>query len=461
MKLLLIGTGNITTRLGEVLREHGHSLEAAMASFIPAHIELFDFTGIIVVSPEGTVTPESLVQAAERGKHIYLFAGAADGLAAWASASGVLTFAYPPSEVETSQLLEELRRAEAGVSSADDAYRRIVLGGDFASKIQSGMVARKIAVTSPKGGAGKTTVAVNLAVCYALAGITTYLVDADIHAGAMQYHLRMKQIKTTMIQLLRQRASAPPSAVVDTMRAIASGGAFLDAFTTVDALPTLKVLPGLVTDDLADPALQNIEIIEKTIAGLYEAGVASGGIVIMDVGINPSQPVHRAALNYAEAIAIVIKPEIPDVAETRRWISRMIKTTAMATNQKTAVEFIGSRVKLCYNMIIGDGFKKAHHLLQQALQEDNLGINLVPNGILPFVDPHLANVAVNGDSVQDILIWRYKVSKLEELAAFTEAILGFASHFVPSVTEGAARIGLLPGSRANGKKPSLFSKMRG
>lgn len=459
MKLLLIGTGNITTRLGETLREHGHLLEAAMATFTPAHMELFDFKGVIVVSPEGAVKPESLIQAAERGKYIYIFAGAADGLAAWASATGVPTFAYPPSEVETSQLLEELRRAEAGVASADDSYRRLVVGGDIASKIQSGMVARKIAVTSPKGGTGKTTVAVNLAVAFALAGITTYLVDADGNAGAMQYHLRLSEIKTTMIQLLRQRVSMPASSV-ETMRAIVSGGTFLDAFTTVDSLPTLKVLPGLITDDLGDAALQNEEIIDSTIAGLYEAGVASGGIVIMDVGINPSHPVHRAALRHAEAIAIVIKPEIPDLAETRRWISRMISSLAKATNQRAAVEFIGSRVKLCYNMVVGDGFQTSHRELQRALREDKLELNLVPNGILPFVDPHLANLAVNGDSVKDILVWRYKVSKYEELAAFTEALLGFASHFVPSVSEGAARIGLLPGSKMNGKKASLFSRIR-
>ena len=459
MKLLLIGTGNITAHLGEVLREHGHLLEAVMASFIPAHMDLFEFKAVIVVSPEGTVKPESLVQAAERGKYIYIFAGAADGLAAWASSTGVPTFAYPPNEIETGQLLEELRRAEAGTASADDSYRRLVIGGDIARKIQSGMVARKIAITSPKGGTGKTTVAVNLAVGFALAGITTYLVDADGNAGAMQYHLRLNEIKTTMIQLLRQRASAPVVSV-ETLRAVVSGGTFLDSFTTMDALPTLKVLPGLITDDLGDAALQNEGIIESTIAGLYEAGVASGGIVIMDVGINPSHPVHRAALRHAEAIAIVIKPEIPDLAETRRWISRMINSLAKATSQRAAVEFVGSRVKLCYNMVIGDGFKASQRLLQQALREDKLDINLAPNGVLPLVDPHLAAQAVNGDSPQDILIWRYKVSKLEELAPFADALFGFAAHFVPSVSESAANIGLIPGAKANGKKASFFRRIR-
>ena len=456
MQILLIGNGTITSRLNTLLCEHGHSIEAAMASFSPQHIDLFDFQAIIAVSPEGTVQPDSLVKAAERGKHIFIIAGAADGLAAWASATGVVTIPYPPSELETGQLLDELRRAQAGVSSADDSYRRIVLGGDVAGQIQSGMNARKIAVTSPKGGAGKTSVAVNLAVCFALSGITTYLVDADGNAGAMQYHLRLGEIKTTMIQLLRRRAAAIPAGSVDVMRAAVSGGTFLDSFTPMKDLPTLRVLPGLVTDDLGDVALQNEQIIDQTIAGLYEAGVASGGVVIMDVGINPSHPVHRAALRYAEAIAIVIKPEIPDLAETRRWIARMITSLSTVTTRQAAVEFIGSRVKLCYNMVIGEGFKQSHRLLQQAIQEDKLGLTLTPNGIVPLVDPHWASMAVNGDKPQDILVWRYKVSKPEELAPFTEAMIDFASHFVPPVREGAARIGLLPGSKANGKKSLSF-----
>ncbi|MBL0345805.1 MAG: tyrosine-protein kinase family protein [Anaerolineales bacterium] len=68
-----------------------------------------------------------------------------------------------------------MRRADAGNLAADDQYRRAVLGSDMSARIQSGMAVRKIAITSPKGGTGKTTVAVNLAVALALSGITTYL----------------------------------------------------------------------------------------------------------------------------------------------------------------------------------------------------------------------------------------------------------------------------------------------
>ncbi len=450
MQILLLGAGTVTSRLNLLISDQGHSVVAQIAAFAPQHLELFDFKCVLVVAPEASVLPESLKKTAERGKLIYVVAGIEDGLAAWANGVGVPAFAYPPSDVETNRLLEELRRADAGNVAADEQYRRVILGSDMAARIQSGMAIRKIVVTSPKGGTGKTTIAVNLAVALALSGITTYLVDADANAGALQYHLRLERVNTTMIGLLRREMAKPK----DAMSAVAAGAAYLDSFSTVDGLPTLKVLPGMVTDDLGDEVLQNEERITQILGGLFEAGVASGGVVVMDVGINPAHVVHRAALSMAEGIAIVIKPEIPDLAETRRWIARMIQSLSGKVGREAAYEYIGSRVKLCYNQVVGDGFKSAHRLLQEALREDKMDLALIPNGVLPMVDPRLAAQAVNSDHREDILIWRYRKEKLEELAPFAESLIGFAAHFVPAIQEGATRAGLLP-SRG-GKKRGLF-----
>ena len=96
--------------------------------------------------------------------------------------------------------------------------------------------------------------------------------------------------------------------------------------------------------------LQQEERVTEILSGLYETGVAAGGVVIMDVGINPAHVVHRAAMRLAEGIAIVIKPEIPDLAETRRWITRMIGSMASDVGREAAFEYIGSRVKLCYRV---------------------------------------------------------------------------------------------------------------
>ena len=441
MQILLLGAGAVTSRLNLLLVEHGHSVAAQMAAFTPEHLDLFDFQGVVVVSPESSVSTESLVQVAERGKVIFVIAGTGDGLAAWANGVGVPAFAYPISEVEMDRLLAEIRRAEAGNLAADDQYRRAVLGSDLAARLGSGMAIRKIAVTSPKGGTGKTTVAVNLAVAFALSGVTTYLVDADANAGAIQYHLRLARAHTTMIGLLRRELAKPN--LNTTMGEIASGAAYLESFTPLDNLATLRVLPGLVMDDLSDESLQNEERITAVLGGLYEAGVSSGGVVIMDVGINPAHVVHRAALRLAEGIAIIIKPEIPDLAETRRWIARMLGSLSGIAGRQAAYEFVGSRVKLCYNQVLGKDFKAAHRTLQAALYEDEIELSLVPNGVIPMVEAYLAAHGVNSDRREDILVWRYKREKLEELEAYTEALLSFAAHFVPAVREGASRAGLL------------------
>jgi MinD-like ATPase involved in chromosome partitioning or flagellar assembly len=451
MQILLLGAGTVTSRLNLTLSEHDHVVTAQLAAFTPQHLDLFDFQAMVVVSPESSVTPEGMVRAAERGKLLFIVAGASDGLAAWANATNLPAFAYPPSEKETGDLLLALRRAEAGGLAADEQYRRAVLGSDLAARIGSNLAVRKIAVTSPKGGTGKTTIAVNLAVALALCGVTTYLVDADANAGALQYHLRLERVNSSLINLLRSELERPQGVLAE----VASGARYLQAFTQLPDLPTLRVLPGLVTDDLSDQALDDEARVTEVLKGLYEAGVATGGVVVVDVGNNPAHTVHRAAMRIAEGVAIVIRPEIPDLAETRRWIARMINSLANVVGKASAHEFVGSRVKLCYNQVVGDGFKSAHKLLQQALAEDKIELALIPNGIIPIVDPRLAAQAVNSDRREDILIWRYRKEKLEELGPFADALVGFASHFVPAVREGASRVGLLPNAP---KKRKLFGR---
>ena len=451
MQILLLGAGTVTSRLNLTLSEHDHMVTAQLATFTPQHLDLFDFQAVVVVSPEASVTPEGLVRAAERGKLLFIVAGASDGLAAWANATALPAFAYPPSEKEVGDLLLALRRAEAGGLAADEQYRRTVLGSDLAARIGSNLAVRKIVVTSPKGGTGKTTIAVNLAVALALCGVTTYLVDADANAGTLQYHLRLEKVNSSLINLLRSELDRPQGVLSE----VASGATYLQAFTQLPDLPTLRVLPGLVTDDLSDQALDDEARVTEVLKGLYEAGVATGGVVIVDVGNNPAHTVHRAAMRIAEGIAIVIRPEIPDLAETRRWIARMIRALSGVAGNGAAVEFVGSRVKVCYNMVLGEDFKTAHRLLSQALREDRIELALSPGGVIPFVDHRLASQAVNSDRRRDILIWRYRREHLEELSAFSEALLSFAAHFVPAVTEGAQRVGLL-NSRPHGKR-KLFA----
>ena len=135
MQVLLLGAGTVTSRLNMQLAEQGHSVIAQIAAFTPQHIDLFDFRALVVVSPESSVSPESLVKAADRGKMIFVVAGVGDGMAAWANGVGVPSIAYPPSDVDINKLYEEMRRADAGNLAADDQYRRAVLGSDMSARI--------------------------------------------------------------------------------------------------------------------------------------------------------------------------------------------------------------------------------------------------------------------------------------------------------------------------------------
>ena len=53
-------------------------------------------------------------------------------------------------------------------------------------------MARKIVVTSGKGGVGKTTVAVNLAMMFALSNAKVILIDADIRKGRISNFFKVK-----------------------------------------------------------------------------------------------------------------------------------------------------------------------------------------------------------------------------------------------------------------------------
>jgi len=461
LDVLLIGAGSATSRLNVALVQQGFGIAAQLPSLTPQILDGFDNAkAIVVVAPESSVMIDTLVKAAERGRYLFVVAGGNDAVLAWANSVNIPVYAYPPSDLDTNNLISELRRVEAGAVATDDQYRRAVLGSDMAARLQSGMAVRKIAVTSPKGGTGKTTISVNLAVAMALCGVSTFLVDADANAGALTYHLRMQgvNVNARLMSLLRRDFNEPTGV----MKSIATAATYLPAFNQIDELPALRYLPGLTTDDLADPVFstaEGVERINRVIEGLYNTGPASNGITIMDVGINPAHPLHSAALREAEAIVIVIKPEIPDLAETRRWLHGILKQVSEIAGKSAAHEFVRTRVKICYNQVVSDSFKKNHELLRQSLKNDGLDFDIVPNGIIPAVDPTIAEVAVNSERRQDILIWRAKIQNPEELRPFSEALIGFASHFVPSLPEAAARVGF-PGFNNKEKKRGfrLFGK---
>ena len=463
MKILLIGSGSVTSQLNMLLSTNGHSIPASIAVLNEGSLSIFpDYDAVLVVSPEATATTDLLRNITEKGKLVVVITAAiSDAVGAWAASIGLQTYPYPMSTMDQNNLLEYLTRFAAGGIDKEDMYRRSNLGGDLSARVQSGMNnIRKIAVTSPKGGTGKTTVAVNLAVAFALAGFSTYLVDADGNGGTFGFHLRLNQMSYsgTLFRALQEAQGAgKESQDHSPFSVVASNGKYLKYFTQIESLPTLKILPGFITRDLGEKALQDEDAIDNVIKGLYEAGVASNGIVIMDVGINPSHPIHRAAIGNADAISIVLKPELPDIGQGKGWVSRMIDNLASKTNKKVATEFISTRVKICYNMVFdSEIFMTIHKYLNESLMDpgQGLGFSIAANGILPEVEHRLAWDSVSSDRLTDIFCWRYKKEKTEDLAYFSDALVNFGTQFLPVLRESATRVGLVAPLQ---KKKSLFA----
>ena len=88
MKILLVGSGAVTSSLVQKLSEQGHTISAMLGNLTPSQLEVHDHSGVVVISPETTTSTETLTKAAELGKLLYVIAGAQDSIAGWAATTG-------------------------------------------------------------------------------------------------------------------------------------------------------------------------------------------------------------------------------------------------------------------------------------------------------------------------------------------------------------------------------------
>jgi len=456
MKIFLVGMGVITSQVNLGLTNAGHTVVSQSGMLTETTIQEGKFDGIVVVGPQAEVGSRDMIKAAEAGKQMFLVSDGSDSLYAWAASARVKIFPYPPSPTDLENLANEIRLTETQPPDTAEQYRNRVLGSQASAQLtEIGSIRRKIVVTSPKGGTGKTTVAVNAALLLAFCGVKTFLVDADANVGSMIYHLRIANQDTnaTLTSLLKTRAARLESGSSQPdphgLQNIALAGEFLRSFTPYQDIPALNLLPGIAVKDLGTKFLENNLAADVVMKGLFDAGTSANGVVLMDVGINPANPIHSAALRNADAIAMVIKAEIPDIAHTRHWIIEMIDTVAKIPgwSEKQAREYILSRINICYNMVSAAGWERPHNVLQEALGADLKVSNLVltVNGFLPIVPPNIADTAVNSATARDLYVWRFKQLRDEELAGFVGNLVGFVSNFMP-IRVAAAQMGFIKSS---------------
>lgn len=195
----------------------------------------------------------------------------------------------------------ELRRPSRNSSSAGRARTGVSAAG-----------VRVIAVASPKGGSGKTTVALNLALALARQGRSVILADADINGDVL-----------SAIDA-RSRAAAGLFDVV-------LGRARLESAMLQTVLPQLQIVPA-IGPELPPPELFLRDLSDRFRAALHELGQRAE-IVLVDtaagmfgtthqvlaasthvLGVLQAESVaQRSFSRFAEGLASVAEPARPKV----------------------------------------------------------------------------------------------------------------------------------------------------
>ncbi len=152
-----------------------------------------------------------------------------------------------------------------------------------------------VAVFNPKGGVGKTTIAVNLAAALTAMGRRVLLVDADTVTGHIASSLGLEHVRTLDdLHETRDAGAAPPATLDDVLAAHPSG---------------MHVVV-LASSPLRASALDPVHV-----AAAIESGRRSHDVVVVD--LRPDyEPLNRAILERADRILVPVTPDVPALRAT-------------------------------------------------------------------------------------------------------------------------------------------------
>lgn len=193
---------------------------------------------------------------------------------------------------------EEVRRIRIGI---DQAIRRRP-AGDAATA--PGAV---IMVTSAVSGEGKTTVALSLARAYALAGMSTLLVDCDLRAPGIHRLLDIEPSEG-LLDYLAQNADASALRSILTVDRISGASVIVGARRS--DVPTDQLLAGKTFARLIEAARANFDVvlldtppIGPVVDGLYLAGLTDAIAFVVKFSSTPQQEVRAAMASLLNAKA--------------------------------------------------------------------------------------------------------------------------------------------------------------
>ena len=173
----------------------------------------------------------------------------------------------------------------------------------------------KVLVASSKGGAGKTTIATNLAAYYAVDGKNTVIVDADRQGSSQRWAEKRAEMPNAVLGLSGLRRDwarhVPEDAervVIDSAAGIRSGevGEFLDH---VDAV-IVPILPSAIDLEAADPFLAELADLPRIKRGKVPVALVA----------NRLKPWTNASQQAVEAIKRFPFPIVAELRDTQGYV---------------------------------------------------------------------------------------------------------------------------------------------
>lgn len=181
---------------------------------------------------------------------------------------------------------------------------------------------RRICVLNTKGGCGKTTIATNLASCYASAGIKTALFDYDPQGSSTRWlKLRPEEKSTihgvaafesTSAKVTRSWQLRIPSdtdrVIIDTPAGI-NGGKLADILRDSDTI-LIPVLPSSIDIHATADFLRDLLLVEKIRRNMTSIGIIANRV-------KPNTKAYQALERFLDSLDI---PLITQIRETQHYI---------------------------------------------------------------------------------------------------------------------------------------------
>jgi pilus assembly protein CpaE len=290
---------------------------------------------------------------------------------------------------------------------------------------RGGWQQQTIAVYSPKGGVGKSTVSTNLAAAFGvLAQRPTILIDADMSRANLHVMLGMDiEAEPRNLFALYQRVVAEGNRtgryVVQAQTLQANVRQWRNKLHVLPGIPKMHMagLPEFVEDQE-----RTMEIFAETVQtakGFYEFRV-------VDVGPDFNLSIHWSAIQTADVVLLVITPELTSILDVRNIVPALERT--FGTLQK-------------FRLVL-NGFDEQFGISPKEVVK-HLGGKLTIVGTLPYA-PTDARMAINTGKP---LVLAKKMSPVDE------GLVRLAASFYPPLSA-------LGRKREKRGQVGLFSRMR-